>query len=174
MDLPLTSPDICDCQAANGRRASVSMLPRTTMGCAPRGQAGSSLHLPEPRVASPANVQFLQQHQGEMVPSRRPPTLTQTLQNQNSCCSQFWHVLACFVEGKRGEALKATKRVEIYLKNIERTPVQYFHIELLQIGISFNQGLDRSMSTHQCSLKQRSPLSAIDVVHICTFFEKVV
>lgn len=78
-----------------------------------------------------------------------------------------WH-------GKRGTALKATKCVETDLKDFRKNAGSIFHIELLQIGISFNQGLDRSMSTHQCGLKQGSPLSAIDVVHICTFFEKVV
>lgn len=102
------------------------------------------------------------------------PGHKRTLQNKNRCCSQFWHVLACFGKGKRGAALKATKCVETYLRDFRKNAGSIFHIELLQIGISFNQGLDRSMSTHQCGLKQGSPLSAIDVVHICTFFEKVV
>lgn len=112
-----------DCQAANGRRASVSMLRHTTTGCAPRGQAGSSLHLPEPRVASPASVQFLQQHQGEME-SRCLPTWTQT--NTPKYKQVLLSVLACVGMAKGAQHWKRPNVSKPIWKIFERTLVQYF------------------------------------------------
>lgn len=48
-----------------------------------------------------------------------------------------------------------------------------FHIKFLQIGIRFNQGLNSRMSTHQSSLKEWSPFSAVHLVHICASFQKL-